>query len=241
MSTNGKRKHSSSRGSEEQLSKAKRKRTKASFTANGHVRQQKNTYNSVGTFMAKCVEDDNRGLEENDGIELSVNALSVELSGDGEEQSELLESERDSVNRNNDMEVDEIKRKLCFSEYSGVQNTKTRSSSTAKHKSRKKTITISREEECRKPRKIGDGENKRNKSQRSMVSHNEKGLKGDTVYGENCESAESSGSLTNVSDNKDTDEYNREGNLQHRSSYLAHRKQSEHHGSNHSNKQPGKL
>lgn len=212
MSTNGKRKHSSSRGSEEQLSKAKRKRTKASFTANGHVRQRKNTYNSVGTFMDKCVEDDNSGLEENDGIELSVNALSVELSGDGEEQSELLESERDSVNRNNDMEVDEIKRKLCFSEYSGVQNTKTRSSSTAKHISRKKTITLLREEE-----------------------------KGDTVYGENCESAESSGSLTNVSDNKDTDEYNREGNLQHRSSYLAHRKHSEHHGSKHSNKQTGKL
>ena len=229
--------------------KAKRKRRKASSTANGH---DKNTCRSLKKFADRPVEngepvsDDDDDDDEDGGEDLPRTTALPENTGDSE-QSLSSEAESNKVSESNDMAVDQIKRKLCFSECSRVQketvDTNSRATNTTRQKSRKVKVTVTKKGECGVKKRINrDGKKKKEGSKHSdSDSHSDKDLEITTVNDTNSESEESSRTLISLSDHKEAVEYKgQKQNVQHMSSKVTHKGQSQQRGIRNNNTQQGK-
>ena len=178
----------------DKLCKAKRKRRKGSSTANGY---DKNTHSSLQKCADRSVDNDHRVSEDDDKDDrddLPRMAALPENTGDFE-QSLSSEAESSKVNESNDMAVDQIKRKLCFSECSRVQKendgTNTRPTNTIRQKYGKGKVPVSKKAKCAKKRIINaDGKNKKEGSKRFKISHSDKDLEITTVNNANSEPKE---------------------------------------------------
>lgn len=238
MLTERKRKLSSPIQPSDRPCKAKRKRRKASSAANGH---DKNTCRSLKKFADRSVENSEPVSEDDDedgGDVLPRTTALPENTGDSEQS---LSSEAES----NDMAVDQIKRKLCFSECSRVQketvDTKSRATNTTRQKSRKVKVTVTKKGECAKKRINGDEKKKKEGSKRFKINHSDKDLEITTVNNANFESEESSRTLISLSDHKETMECKgKKQNVQHMSSKVTYKRQSQQRGIRIDNTQQGK-
>lgn len=244
MLTERKRKLSSPIQPSDGPCKAKRKRRKASSAANGH---DENTCRSLKKFADRPVENNKPVSEDDDeagGDDLPRTTALPENTGDSE-QSLSSEAESNKVNESNDMAVDQIKRKLCFSECSRVQketvDTNSRATNTSRQKSRKAKVTVTKKGKCAKKRINGDGKKKKEGSKRFKIGHSDKDLEITTVNDTNSESEESSRTLISLSDDKEAVEYKgKKQNVQHMSSKVTHKGQSQQCGIKNHNTQQGK-
>ena len=190
------------------------------------------------------VSDDDDDDDEDGGEDLPRTTALPENTGDSE-QSLSSEAESNKVSESNDMAVDQIKRKLHFSECSRVQketvDTNSRARNTTRQKSRKVKVTVTKKGECAKKRINGDGKKKKEGSKRFKISHSDKDLEITTVNDTNSESEESSRTLISLSDHKEAVEYKgQKQNVQHMSSKVTDKGQSQQRGIRNDNTQQGK-